>query len=126
LEELHSHLAYYTRTGKIDVWDDTKFPRSAKRSEEIEQALSTARVAVLLISADFLASDSLANNELISLLAAAAYKGTTIYSVILRSCVFDDTELAQFHPINDAANPLSTMSKGKRDAVWTKIAELIR
>jgi TIR domain len=126
LEEFHSHLAYYIRTGKFDFWDNTKIQPGANWREEIGKALDMAQVAVLLVSADFIASDFIANNELPVLLAAAAHKGTIIYSVILRPCVFNDTELAQFHPINDVANPLSTMSKGKRDAVWTKIAESIR
>ena len=126
MEELHSHLAYYTRTGKIDFWDNTKILPGTKWREEIEKALSMARVAVLLISADFLASDFIANNELPSLLAGTTDKGKIIYPVILRPCAFNDTELAQFHPINDSATPLSTMSKGKRDAVWAKIAGLIR
>jgi hypothetical protein len=126
LEELHTHLAYYTRTGQIDFWDNTKIQPGAKWHEEMEKALSMARVAVLLVSADFLASDFIANNDLPSLLASTAHRGTIIYTVILRPCTFNNTELAQFHPINDSANPLSAMGKGKREAVWAKIAELIR
>lgn len=126
LEELHSHLAYYTRTGQIDFWDNTKMQPGAKWREEIEKALSMARVAILLVSSDFLASELIANNELPSILASAASKGTTIYSVILRPCAFNDTELAQFQPVNDPAIPLGTMSKGKREAVWAKIAKLTR
>jgi len=126
LEELHTHLAYYTRTGQIDFWDNTQIQPGAKWREEIEKALSMTQVAVLLISSDFLASDFITNNELPPILATAVHRGLTIYSVILRPCAFNDTELAQFQPVNDPVSPLSTMSKGKREVAWTKITELIR
>jgi hypothetical protein len=133
LQELHVHLAPYIRienldiqTETLDVWDDNKIPLGAKWREEIEKALQSAKVAVLLISPDFLASDFIVNNELPSLLIAAKQEGAIILPVILRSCAFKDTELAQFQSVNAPSNPLSRMAPGKRDTMWTKIAERIR
>ncbi len=126
LDELHIHLAQYVRMGVVDFWDDTKILPGSKWQEEIKKALQSARVAVLLISADFLASDFIASNELPPLIAAAEQEGTVILPVILRPCVFKDTELAQFQTVNAPSSPLSKMTRGKREEVWTKVAEVVK
>ena len=126
LNELRTQLAFYERSGAVSVWDDTRILPGAKWREEIDKAISTAKVAILLVSADFLASDFIASNELPPLLKAAEHEGTTILCVILRSCVFNDTELAQFQAVNPPSVPLSNMSPGKRDAVWKRLAERVK
>jgi hypothetical protein len=126
LEELHTHLAHYIRKDAINVWDDTKILPGTRRREKIEEALQAAKVAVLLVSADFLASDAIVKDELLPLLDAAERGGATVLPVILRACAFSDSELAQYHPVNAPSNPLGAMTRGRRDAVWAKVAELVR
>lgn len=126
LEELHSHLAYHVRTGEIDFWDDTKIEPGEDWREEVSRALQTAEAAILLVSADFLASDFLATQIVSPLLAAAKRGQIKIFSVILRACAFMETELARFYAVNDPRTPLSEMSKGKREVLWTNVANLVR
>ncbi|HEV2662971.1 MAG TPA: toll/interleukin-1 receptor domain-containing protein [Ktedonobacteraceae bacterium] len=126
LEELHAQLAFYIRSGLINAWDDTNILPGAKWHDEINKAIQAAKVAVLLVSADFLASDFIARKELPPLLQAAEHEGTTILCVILRPCVFSDTELAQYQTVNAPSNPLSSMSRGKRDAVWRDVATRVK
>lgn len=126
LDVLHAHLAYDARTGTIDFWDGSRIPPGSRWREEIEKALAATRIAVLMVSADFLASDFIANNELPPLLKAEAEGGALIYCVILRPCVFNYTELAQFEAINPPSRPLSTMNEAEQEDVWVKLANLIR
>src|SRR5579871_4005742 len=102
LERLRVHLRYFERAGALNIWDDTRIIVGSKWREEIKRAIGSARVAILLISADFLASDFIAENELPPLLAAAQEEGAVIIPTILKHCAFEDSELSQFQAVEQA------------------------
>jgi stalled ribosome rescue protein Dom34 len=94
--------------------------------EEIKKAIDAAKVAVLLVSADFLASDFIENNELPPLLAAAEAQGAAILSVIVSPCRFKQTEiLSQFQAVNSPLQPLNLISKGRQEMVFVRVSEAI-
>jgi TIR domain len=125
LERLQVHLTPYDQGKLVDIWDDTKIKPGAKWRDEIAKAIEAAKVAVLLISADYLASRFIAEDELPPLLAAAEQEGTTIFPVILSPCAFEYTKLAQFQAVNSPSMPISKMSKHQREALWEQVARLI-
>jgi len=100
LDRLMVHLKPLQRQGVLDPWVDTRLLAGERWKREIEKALKSARVAVLLISADFLASDFIIENELPPLLHAAEEKGTLIIPVILKPCRFTrDPHLREFQSV---------------------------
>jgi hypothetical protein len=124
LEELHTHLGYYVRTGTLDYWDDTKILAGSRRQEELHKELQRARVAILLVSPGFFASDTIARDELPTLLQLAEQDEIRILSVILRPCAYIDSSLARFKPVNE--RPLSSMTRSKRDEIWGNVVQLAR
>jgi len=85
-----------------------------------------AKVAVLLVTADFLASDFIVDNELPPLLAAAAKDGLVIIPIIVSASRFANTEgLAQFQSVNPPSRPLSGMTKNEQEELLVKVSEAI-
>ena len=126
LERLIVHLKPFEKKGLINVWSDTKIKAGEKWKEQIENALEKSVAAILLISADFLGSDFIGDNELPSLLKSADEKGIPILSVIIKPCRFIQYEnLSKFQAVNDPKNPLCKMDESGREEVYVKIAEYI-
>lgn len=126
LDRLRVHLKPVEREGIIDLWDDTKIAAGAQWKEAILEALETARVAIILVSADFLASDFISEYELPMLLSRAASGGTTILPVIVSPCLFNDTGLSVFQAINPPHRPLTAMASFEREQTLVNVVEAIR
>jgi TIR domain len=109
----------------IEWWDDTQIKPGEKWYVEIKKAIASTRIAILLVSVDYLASDFILENELPPLLAASEEEGITILPVILGPCSFKHTGLARFQSVNDPSKPLSAMNKHERDEVWNKVVDII-
>jgi hypothetical protein len=124
-EELHTHLAHASHRGAVHIWDYTKILPGTRWQEEIDNALRSSDIAILLISADFLASDFIINYELPYILAAVEHEQLTIFCVILRPCTFASSELAAFQTVNVPDHPLSAMSQAGREAIWVEVVNLI-
>jgi len=83
-------------------------------------------MAINLVSADYLSSDEHLTGELPMLLSGEQREGKTILCVIVRHCAFQDSDLAQFTPINKPDQPLSIMQAAYREELWGELAGLIK
>lgn len=125
LDKLKTHLKPLERNHSISMWDDTKILAGSKWKIEIQNALKTAKVAILLVSPDFLASDFIANHELPHLLNAAEKEGLTIIWIAVRPSLYAKTELAEFQSVNNPSMPLSSLTRSKVDKILVQIAEQV-
>jgi TIR domain/Clp amino terminal domain, pathogenicity island component len=123
---LDVHLRPMVNEGLISYWDDRKIKPGSKWRDEIRAALDTASIAILMISADFLASEYITKNEIPPLLRAAEERGCQILPIIISPCRFLRTSsLAEFQAINSDLRPLSGMNAHHREALFTRVAEVI-
>lgn len=126
LDRLRVHLKPLERNGSIGVWDDTRLAAGQAWHDEIKQALAAASVAVLLVSADFLASDFIAGEELPPLLAAAERRGVPILPVYLSPCrIATVPELARLQSVNPLDRPLIALPRPEQEAVFVRLAEAV-
>jgi TIR domain len=126
LGRLQIHLKPLVRRGRIEAWDDTQIQVGDEWRNEIRKAVENCSAAVLLISADFMASDFIDNNELPPLLEAATQRGVRIFQVLVSSSYFEDSELSRFQAVNSPSKPLDMVVKGEQEAVFAKLQKAIR
>jgi hypothetical protein len=130
LKRLEKHLAPLVRSGELSYWNDTHIQTGAEWRTELEDALARAKVAVLLVSPDFLASDFIARNELPPLLSAAANEGLKIVWIPISASLVESTEIWRYQSVLDPAKPLNGLPRAQVDAalvkVCTKLAEALK
>ena len=121
LTRLRIHLAPLVRNGVIDFWDDTRIKPGGMWRDEIQKVLDETRVAILLISADFMASE-----ELPPLLVAAKDEGITILPVILSASLFEETAgLRDLQTVNPPSRPVIGMAKVDQEALFELISRTV-
>jgi nucleoside 2-deoxyribosyltransferase len=126
LKRLLVHLRPLENEGILDFWADTKLKPGDRWRKEIENALNHSRVAILLVSADFLASQFIIENELPPLLAKAEMQGVRIVPLIVKPCRFSrDKNLSIFQAINSPSKPLISLSEGEQEKIYDQVAELV-
>ncbi len=121
LTRLNVHLRPLVRETGIVIWEDTHLRGGQRWRQEIDKALTKAKVAILLVSPDFLASDFVHNNELPPLLEAAEQEGLVILSVIVSACAFRRSLLSEFQAINTPDTPLDLMTEGQVNQTLLKL-----
>jgi hypothetical protein len=122
LHKLQIILKPIERGGGITTWDDTVIRPGQRWKKEIERALSSAKVAVLLVSDAFLASDFVAKHELPSLLEK---EDVTILWVCLSPCLYDLTEIGDYQAAHDPTQPLERLPPSEQKEVLVSICRKI-
>jgi formylglycine-generating enzyme required for sulfatase activity len=126
VERLQKMIKPLVRSEALRLWDDSKIPPGAKWKAEIEKALASAKVALLLVSDDFLASEFVINKELPPLLRAAEHEGLCILWVCLGPCFYEATPIHEYQAVLPPGEPLEALSPVLQKAALKTIAGAIR
>ena len=124
-EELETHLKPYLRGGSIVSWSDQKISPGSEWVSEIRSALASSKIAVLLVSPDFLASDFIHDHELGPLLMEAKQWRVKILWVPVRDSAYQKTPLKDYQPVLDPSTPLAKMKEADRDSAWVTVCQEI-
>jgi hypothetical protein len=109
----------------IKTWADTDLKPGTKWRPAIEEALNSAKIAVLLVSSDFLASEFIDQHELPPLLDAAENDGLTILWVYVDACMYSYTTIADYQAAHDISKPLKVLKPAQRQLALLSIANAI-
>lgn len=121
-EALESHLKVLSRAGLLDVWHDRRIDPGGDWRGDIDAALDAADVVVLLVSADFLASDYCADVELERALERQARGACQVVPVIVRDAKWRSLPaLARLQALPANAQPVTTHPN--QDTAWREVAD---
>ncbi|WP_437709680.1 TIR domain-containing protein [Sorangium sp. So ce448] len=126
-DRLVAQLLVFAHEGLCEVWDDTRIDAGSDSLQEMREALERASVAVLLVSADLLASTLTRNKEVSHLLQRRATDGLQIFPVIVEPCDYDAVDWLRrmaVRPKNGKA--LSTRKRPQAETELLAIAKEIR
>ena len=112
--------------GLLSVWDDTEIQPGARWMDDIQKSLSLARVAVFLITQDFLNSEFIRAKELPALLKGAQDRGCRIFWIAVSASTVRDSELGSFQAANDPQHPLDSLLPPDQNRVFTQIYERMK
>ena len=125
-DRLRPHLVVLEQVGHITVWDDRSIDVGATWFPEIERVIAEAAVTVCLVSADYLASDFVAKEEVPVLLVRRARDGMTLIPVLLRPCPWKAVPwLSAIQMVPRDSKSVAVDFKDDWDTVFSEVAEHI-
>lgn len=120
-EELDKHLSVLKRSGLIQTWADYDIRPGEDWNKAIQERIEKADLIIILISADFLASDFIYTSELEKIFLN---ENKNILPVIVRPCAWQDIEILrkrQVFPEN--GKPIA--SYDNMDKVFSDLSNLL-
>jgi hypothetical protein len=125
MAELETHLEPLRRRGAIDLFIDRSEVRGGEPwKAAIQRAVAAAKVGILLVSPDSLASSFIDPYEVDPLLAAQSTSRVKIIPVLLRPADLP-SKLKDLQFVYDK-RPIHGKSKSKRDEIWVEVVEEIK
>ncbi len=123
-KQLDTHLKILQRQNIIASWYDRAIPAGAEWEDQIDLHLETADIILLLISADFIASDYCWGKELTRAMERHEANEARVIPIILRELDWTGTPFSRLQALPKDAKPV--MSWLSIDAAFTDITKGIR
>lgn len=123
-DELETHLKLLSRQGFISTWHDRKILPGAEWDKEIDRRLEVANVILLLVSADFIASDYCYDREVAMAIRRHEAGEATVVPVMLRACDWKGVPFAKLQGLPRDFKPITAWPD--RDAAWADVVAGIR
>ena len=124
LKMLQKHLAPMVQDGLI-AWNDEQTKPGALWNDEIGNPLADAKVIILLVSLNLLASEFFKNYKLPQLLKAADEKDISLLWFLVDDCIYKDTDIPNVQPVLDPAFPLSTLTNMGLNKALSAVSQAI-
>ena len=125
-DRLQSQLTVLEIEGFFSVWEDRQIALGDNWYPEIETALNTADVAILLITADFLTSQFILAEEIPRLLERREKEGIRVIPLILKPCPWRKVKwLSALQGASRDNVELSGLTEHEQDSVLSKLAEKV-
>lgn len=113
------HLSPLERSGRAVIWHGGKVLPGDDSIRAVESQLATADVVLVLVTADFLASETLHEKQLQPALARRERDGARVIPVLAKPCAWTSSALAKLEPLPKNRIPITLWPH--TDAGWTEV-----
>jgi hypothetical protein len=124
LHQLEGHLSLLRRQGLIADWHHGQILAGNERAHDIDQHLEDASIILLLISPDFLASDSCYEIEMERALERHKRGAARVIPIILRPCDWQTSPFAHLQCLPRNTRPIVIW--GNQDEAFAAITQELR
>ncbi len=119
--DLETHLKLLQRQGLIDAWHDRMIPVGTEWKGEIDRNLESTQIILLLVSADFIASDYCYEVEMTRALERHEAKEAVVIPIIIRDVNWDKAPFAKIQGL--PKDGLAVTKWSDKDSAWRNVAE---
>ncbi|MBC8551833.1 MAG: toll/interleukin-1 receptor domain-containing protein, partial [Candidatus Brocadiales bacterium] len=123
-DQLAKHLSILEQLGVISSWHDRKIPAGSVWADEIDKKLTSAHIILLLISADFLASEYCTGIEMERALKRHEYGEARVIPIILKPVDWMGAPFAKLQALPKDAKPVTSWAD--QDEAFANVARGIR
>jgi len=126
LDQLKKYLKELEIKDQVKIWDDRDIPPGNQWADEIQNSISSAKAAVLLVTQDFLASDFIRHEELPQFLKAAKSPAFSLLWIAVKPSTYKNSEISSFQALNNPEEPLDGLSPPDQNKEYVAIFEKIK
>jgi hypothetical protein len=120
-KELVTHLELLRRNNLIEGWSDREIAPGSNWKEEINFNIQRAKIILLLISPDFIASDYCYETETIFALEQHENNEAKVVPIIIRPCLWKFSQFKHIQVLPKEGKAITTWEN--RDSAWLNVAE---
>jgi hypothetical protein len=117
---------YLKPQDRLRMFNDKQIQAGTNWLQTIRSELADSDVAVLLVSAEFLASEFIAKEELPVILEASSQGRMKIFWILLSPAAYDATPLSTIQAAHDISRPLKSLTEVDRRQVLLDIARKVK
>ena len=121
--ELDKFLGPLERKGEISIWTDRKILPGQNWQAEILRELESADLTLLLVSANFLVSNFINDEEIPRAFQRRNDAGSHVVPIILDNCHWDVTMLKDYQAIPKDGQPITEFTIPSK--AWTEVSRAI-
>ena len=121
-KQLNKYLMILQRLGVIETWYDRQITPGEEWKGKIDDELNSADIILLLISADFFASDYSCDVELTRAMARHEEGEAVVIPVILRPVLWQKASFSKLQVLPTDGAPITTWPQGA-DAAFTDVSQ---
>jgi hypothetical protein len=123
-KQLETHLSVLKRQGLVSLWHDEQIQLGTNKVEAVDTHLSEASIILLLVSADFLASDYCYSIEMAQALKRHEAGLVQVIPIVVRPCEWRQLPIGRLQALPMNGDSISEW--GSADNAWTEVATSLR